>query len=425
MLHIQSLKFFGFKDPKKIVSVAFSPSPVSVIYGDNGSGKTSFLRAISAFLAQDESTLHGLGVKKIECAYLHDSKLKTITVERKEISYDWTNLVDSPLRDAKSISLGIERGISTQPPRIEPELIYEFFRRSPRGRFIYNKNTGVSARELAEELSFFLKRRQASVMDRLDEIDEAKAHQNLQNVKLENIERLLLDYYRHAIYSANLKIQDALFNTLADVINNDKMEGPSAPLDIYTSVVEYRSRLIEALSNDNTVEKNQFKATIVDLITSLNEHNYTEVIKNKPLLGVLFSNMILELEREKLALGAVNLLVDTFNKYLIEDKKLVVSSSEIYVKIGNNQHSIHDLSSGERHILTFLSLVLFQGRHRDFLIIDEPEISLNIEWQRKLLDLFMALVPKTQIIVASHSPVLAKRHPEFLTPLLTDWEERS
>ena len=66
---------------------------------------------------------------------------------------------------------------------------------------------------------------------------------------------------------------------------------------------------------------------------------------------------------------------------------------------------------------TFLMLVLFEGQDRNFLIIDEPEISLNIKWQRELMSIFSTLLPKTQIIVASHSPALAKRNPNFLSEL--------
>ena len=383
------------------------------------------MRAISAFLSQDEATLHALGVRKVECTYLHNDLTQTVTVSREEISYDWSSLIDSPLKEAKSISLGVERGISTQSSRVEPELIYEFFRRDYRTRVFFRKDSDFSARDIAEELSRFLRQRQAVIRNRDDVIDEEKPHQILQNIKLDNIERLLLNHYRRARYSANLKIQDALFNTLSDAINNAAADKTRIPFDIYSSIVEYRSRLIEALSDDIAAEKNQFKETIIEIISSLSEDNYASEIEKRPLLGILFANMIEELEKEKLALGAVNLLIETFNKYLIDNKKLVVSNREIYVSIGSDRHSINDLSSGERHILTFLSLVLFVGQHRNFLIIDEPEISLNITWQRQLLDLFSKLVPETQIIVASHSPVLSKRHPEFLTPLQTSWEMNS
>jgi len=40
----------------------------------------------------------------------------------------------------------------------------------------------------------------------------------------------------------------------------------------------------------------------------------------------------------------------------------------------------------------------------DFILLDEPEISLDIEWQEKLLATISKLAPNSQIIVASHSP---------------------
>ena len=64
----------------------------------------------------------------------------------------------------------------------------------------------------------------------------------------------------------------------------------------------------------------------------------------------------------------------------------------------------------------------FKDTKDDNKIIDEPEISLNIKWQRELMGLFSKLLPNTQIIVASHAPALAKRHPDFLAKLNV-WRE--
>lgn len=129
---------------------------------------------------------------------------------------------------------------------------------------------------------------------------------------------------------------------------------------------------------------------------------------------------MMELKLEQLLLRSVNLLTEKFNSYLIDKKKLQILNDKVFVAVDGRELPVSDLSSGERHILTFLTLVLFQGRQRNFLIIDEPEISLNIKWQRELMGLLHNLAPNTQIIVASHSPVLAKRNPSFLSELTVD-----
>ncbi|WP_423162609.1 AAA family ATPase [Stenotrophomonas maltophilia] len=417
-MQLISISFTGFRSPHRNASATFSGSNVSVIYGENGSGKTTFLKAISAFLSQDDNALTALSIREIKCEYSTDGETRTILVSRKEISFDWTHFIRSPLSKSRSISLGVERGISIQPLRVDPRVIHGFFRTSPSARNLF-KGRDSSALELASQLSIYLRQRHHSLRDRKEEIYSDRAHQNLENIKLENIERLLLNHFRSAKYFANLKVQSALFNTLSDSITNSNANITPPTISQLIRVYEYRDRLIDALSTEESGEANSFKLSIVTILESLTEDNLAQEIQSRPILFSLFENIIEELEHEDLALLSINLLVETFNKYLIDGKKLVVTSDEIFVSVDDQRHSVHELSSGERHILTFLSLVLFVGQDREFLIIDEPEISLNIKWQRQLIDLFQRLIPNTQIIVASHSPIIAKNHPEYLTPLVT------
>lgn len=127
--------------------------------------------------------------------------------------------------------------------------------------------------------------------------------------------------------------------------------------------------------------------------------------------------MISELQTEKQLLSAINVLVETFNDFLIDGKELIITKDELAIEVDGSHHPIDVLSNGERHILTFLALIVVTGRNKDFIIIDEPEIPLNMKWQRSLLELLKRIAPDTQIIVASHSPAIAKRHPFSLFEL--------
>lgn len=66
----------------------------------------------------------------------------------------------------------------------------------------------------------------------------------------------------------------------------------------------------------------------------------------------------------------------------------------------------YQLSSGEKQMLVILLTVLVENREHYVLLMDEPEISLHIEWQQRLLDLIRSLNPNAQIILSTHSPAL-------------------
>ena len=66
----------------------------------------------------------------------------------------------------------------------------------------------------------------------------------------------------------------------------------------------------------------------------------------------------------------------------------------------------YKLSSGEKQMLAILLTVLVENREPYALLMDEPEISLHIDWQQRLIDLIRQLNPKAQIILSTHSPAL-------------------
>jgi predicted ATPase len=64
------------------------------------------------------------------------------------------------------------------------------------------------------------------------------------------------------------------------------------------------------------------------------------------------------------------------------------------------------LSSGEKQILIILLTVLVRDNQHCVLFMDEPETSLHIEWQQKLIAMIRELNPNEQIILSTHSPAV-------------------
>ena len=87
-------------------------------------------------------------------------------------------------------------------------------------------------------------------------------------------------------------------------------------------------------------------------------------------------------------------------------KKIVRTENEIrFSQIGETLVP-YQLSSGEKQMLAILLTVLVEDNRPYVLFVDEPEVSLHIEWQERLIDLCIELNPNVQIILTTHSPAV-------------------
>lgn len=81
-------------------------------------------------------------------------------------------------------------------------------------------------------------------------------------------------------------------------------------------------------------------------------------------------------------------------------------SNELQFQQGGDLLTPYQLSSGEKQLLVILTTVLVQDQQHYALLMDEPEVSLHVEWQQRLIQLIRQLNPNTQVILSTHSPAL-------------------
>lgn len=78
---------------------------------------------------------------------------------------------------------------------------------------------------------------------------------------------------------------------------------------------------------------------------------------------------------------------------------------------GGTCYPLSTLSSGERQILTMLfSATRMSTSDTGIFLIDEPELSLHVDWQRIILTELNAQAPSRQIIACTHSPEVGADH---------------
>lgn len=92
--------------------------------------------------------------------------------------------------------------------------------------------------------------------------------------------------------------------------------------------------------------------------------------------------------------------------FLCTRKKIVRNSNEILFEQEGETLLPYSLSSGEKQILVILLTTLVQDMQHSVLFMDEPEISLHIEWQHQLIGRVRSMNPNVQIILTTHSPAV-------------------
>lgn len=101
------------------------------------------------------------------------------------------------------------------------------------------------------------------------------------------------------------------------------------------------------------------------------------------------------------------LFKDTYKEVILSNKNDGTTDSIFRVKITNDKElSLFDLSSGEKQLLVILLIILCQDKKPSILLMDEPEISLDVSWQFELISIIRELNPNCQLIIVTHSPAI-------------------
>lgn len=100
---------------------------------------------------------------------------------------------------------------------------------------------------------------------------------------------------------------------------------------------------------------------------------------------------------------------DVCGKYL-QNKTIIYDSSkftfQIISNIDNCEIQPHQLSSGEKQIVSLFSYLYLSDKKKYFVLIDEPELSLSVKWQKKILVDIINGDFCNGLVAVTHSPFI-------------------
>ena len=114
--------------------------------------------------------------------------------------------------------------------------------------------------------------------------------------------------------------------------------------------------------------------------------------------------------------------VDITNEYLTDKNITLDVYRGITVQIPGSELDPDVLSSGEKHLLLLFLNVFVSSDQSPLFIIDEPELSLNVKWQRRLVESLLELSQNSQcqFLMATHSIELLTQHRQYVVQLIHD-----
>lgn len=109
------------------------------------------------------------------------------------------------------------------------------------------------------------------------------------------------------------------------------------------------------------------------------------------------------------------------DRNIFSDKIMYFSSTEgiIFESSNGRRISVDKLSSGEKNNLILFYELIFECGRNSLILVDEPEISLHVSWQRQFIDELNEIceLKNLQSIVATHSPDIVGNNVGFMIDL--------
>ncbi|PAF22756.1 hypothetical protein CHH49_03995 [Terribacillus saccharophilus] len=403
---------------------------LNILVGMNGSGKTTILDIISHFCAGDIKKLLTYKFKDLIIDYVVDeieNKVKISSqnneyyIEVNDNYHDLSEYSRNKIKAKESVELS--SGYYVTEEEADGETVR--YIRSTRNKLYYN-TLNYSYIPLSRKIKQNFKGMQRSTRNKIDSnIDASTSF----------CEDLLKDYIKHVKYTENRiynSTQKSLlrkfFGTLPENNAADEYELKELSLGSRELLTRYGlakpyDTLVREYKNTLSVVENENFSMIENVDIYLRHLMYSDqLIKFEQILNHIsgrHSSMEKLNKRLKTFINSINKFYNDTNKKLIIDQgDIFYDDDHGEIHFVNNdtgeKGNVQGLSSGEKQLFIILVSTLIEvpritlnkrvGKEGKILLIDEPELSLHIDWQANLLMLLLENLGEQQVFVATHSP---------------------
>lgn len=404
---------------------------VALLYGDNGTGKTTILRLLWDLLSPAPKKGHRTRISKVAFSQfsVHLSDLTEIRAVRKVPStgpYVIELFRGGELEDKSNWPEAgpYEEFLENLPPtewsfRLEmndPEIVQaaeqarakrtylerlKSFGSSP--YFLADTRT-TSSDEVEDEVVYYDANRRVRVAQ--NDSERSRKFSNPLALELEQTMRAVTAKFRRITLGGSVQGSAGANSVYMDVIGrladtSDLGEDASTTRKDLIDRVERIGKRNSAFADLDLVSGFATKQFVKNL-RAVKQENLGSV---RSIVDPFLQSLSARLDALEDARLLIQTLLDEANKYLL-DKRLTYRRRVLRVELADeSQLKTDQLSSGECHVLLLLLNAVLAGGAARLFIIDEPELSLNVKWQRRIVSSLLSLTDGTglQFVLATHS----------------------
>jgi predicted ATP-binding protein involved in virulence len=160
-------------------------------------------------------------------------------------------------------------------------------------------------------------------------------------------------------------------------------------------------------------QTNKLHAKMARDISSLVSDYHSKKKKKEGFYIKKISEMVDEISEAQKNKLAPFTIVQSIIQEFFQSKSIKISDAIVFGSSGTVLDS-DVLSAGEKQFLGFLAYNALMNN--GIIFIDEPELSLHIDWQRKLVEALRVQNPSNQLILATHSPFIYSKYEDKELP---------
>ena len=406
-----------------------TPSQLLLLYGDNGSGKTTIAQLLFHLLSQADGKGHRtfMAQTKFKRFAVHFNNRIVLSAHRESsdsIVGPYTISLKAPRRKEISVDVSTNEDGVVKTGNVDEQLLQNILGSvsdPPLSVYFLSDNRMFQSDVFEDHYGDEWRQTGARILTRHmgDSVEKVMVPVRSRDLTVAPYVSRTEIWLRKQAISASNAGEATMSNIYSDIIKRianatrfSDSDDDNQLLDVNNSLelLAARAEDFVSLGLSQPVPIKDLR----DIITSSSVRNRSLLASVlEPYLDSINSRLDAYEQLQK-KLAVFLRIINSFYK-----RKYVSVTLSDGITILDDQGNVLDpdvLSSGEKQLLLLLCNILVATSNSSLFIIDEPELSLNVKWQRQLVESLLELAEGSQIqfIMATHSIELLTRHKDLV-----------